>query len=122
MPGLPIPTDWDGDSWQCVQIQWPDSIEWFGILSGLLSTMFRGRTWDEQTGSIIDIQEIGWQIYNRNVPYIDCAGEPINGGDTAIGGCVGNVIDFTEVFMSLCGYNPNAFKIENGSLWVGFLW
>lgn len=126
MPGLPIPEDWDGSDWTCVQLQWPNSVKWLSILAGLLSTMHRGRTWDEDTGLITDVQSIGWEIWDRSVPFIACGEDttpPDDGGEDGSNGGVGFggacPIDFEELFgMSLCGYNPNAFKIENGTLYV----
>lgn len=75
---LPIPDDWDGN-WQCVQVQWPDSPQWSALLVGFLSTVTRGRSWNENTGSIKDVQAIGRTIFNANFPFHDCAGEVIPG-------------------------------------------
>jgi len=74
---VPIPQDWDGQTWRCVRIEWPDSLEYRAILGGLLSYLMRGRYWDEQTGSVQDAQGIGWQIWDRNEPLIDCEGNPV---------------------------------------------
>jgi len=79
---IPIPDDWDGLSWQCVQIEWPNSPQWLALLYGFLSQATRGRFWDEGTGSILNTQAIGWQIWDRNIPLADCAGDviPVDGG------------------------------------------
>lgn len=69
---VPIPNDWDGESWQCIRVQFPDSIMWTAILTGLLSYLTRGRFWDEKTGSIIDTQAIGWEIFDRAWPPRSC--------------------------------------------------
>lgn len=113
---VPIPNDWNGDNWACIQIQWPDSDKWRAILAGLLTTPMRGRFWDERTGEIISAQRIGQQIDVKNIPFIPC-----DGGELPIDG--ETFVQFiesveSEFAMSLCGYNPKAFKIQNGSLWV----
>lgn len=72
---LPIPDDWDGESWTCVQVQWPDSPKYLGVLLGFLSYLTRGRTYDESSGIIKDAQAIGWQIFNRNYGLTPCASE-----------------------------------------------
>lgn len=68
----PIPNDWSGDNWLCVRVEWPDSPMWIAVLSGLLTQVMRGRMWDERTGSILDTQAIGAQIYDRNFPFNLC--------------------------------------------------
>jgi len=79
---IPIPDDWNGQSWQCVQIEWPNSPQWLALLLGFLSQATRGRFWEESTGAILDAQAVGWQIWDRNYPFRDCEGEPVidNGG------------------------------------------
>lgn len=76
---LPIPDDWNGEDWSCFQIQWPNSRQYNAILAGFLSFLTRGRVWDEKTGSIRDVQEIGWQIVNKNwkLPTCDSTDQPI---------------------------------------------
>lgn len=71
MPRYPIPTDWDGTTFACVIIEWPDSEQWFGLLRGLITTPTRGRFWDERTGTIKDIQAVGLEIEERN-PVASC--------------------------------------------------
>lgn len=66
MPQYPIPNDWDGETWGCVLIEWPDSEQWLGMLRGLVTSPVRGRFWDGATGSIIDAQNIGLDILGRN--------------------------------------------------------
>lgn len=71
MPVYPIPNDWDDVSWGCVLVDWPDSPQWLGLLRGLVQTPVRGRFWDGSTGSIIDAQNIGLEIQERN-PIVTC--------------------------------------------------
>lgn len=79
---LPIPADWNGEDWRCVQIEWPDSETWRGILRGLLWSMSRGRTWDEDTGNIKDVQGIGLAIWERGGSLPTCsAGQQPDGDD-----------------------------------------
>lgn len=72
MPKLPIPDDWDGVTWRCVKISWPNSPMWIAVLNGLLTQSTRGRWWDEKTGSIAGVQEIGREIWERNSPFRNC--------------------------------------------------
>jgi hypothetical protein len=69
---IPIPDDWNGEEWRCVQINWPNSPLWLALLAGFMSTPSRGRFWDEDTGTITDIQAIGRAIFDRNYPLVAC--------------------------------------------------
>lgn len=66
MPRIKIPTDWNGEDWTCIPVEWPNSIEWLALLRGFVGTPARGRFWDERTGSILDAQAIGLDIEERN--------------------------------------------------------
>lgn len=76
----PIPESNEGE-WQCYQIYWPPGLEWLAILRGLLTMPMRGRYWDERTGSILAVQDIAWEIFNRNIALNSCA---VPGQDTTI--------------------------------------
>lgn len=67
MPKIPIPDDWDGESWQCYVIEWPDSERWRAIFLGQVTAPGKGRFWDERTGTITSAQETGLEIYRRNI-------------------------------------------------------
>lgn len=69
---FPIPDDWDGESWCKWAVCWPDSEKWRGFLRGLLTLPQRGWTWDERTGSIINVQSIGREITEANLPLVGC--------------------------------------------------
>jgi len=69
MPQMPIPDDWDGVTWCCQVVEWPASQQWQAILVGFLSTPSRGRFWDGDTGIIVDVQEVGQQIIDRNCAF-----------------------------------------------------
>lgn len=73
---MPIPSDWDGDSWFCIQMQWPASPQYIALLAGVISQPSRGWWWNEKTGSVIDAQQIGLEIYNRNIAFTPCGAEP----------------------------------------------
>lgn len=62
---VPIPDDWDGESWTFRVVCWPDSVQWRAILSGLVSTPSRGRYWDGKTGDIRATQLVGLEILAR---------------------------------------------------------
>ena len=65
---LPIPNDWDGQSYCAYHICWPDSTKWKALLMGWLTRPKRGWTWDEKTGDLMAVIEIGQQIYDLNIP------------------------------------------------------
>jgi hypothetical protein len=67
---FPIPGDWDGESWCRWAVCWPDSEQWEGFLRGLLTLPQRGWTWDERSGSILDVQQIGREIFAENLPLV----------------------------------------------------
>lgn len=65
---FPIPQDWDNVSWCRWSVCWPNSEGWEAFLRGLLTLPQRGWTWDERTGNILSVQEIGRQITSGNIP------------------------------------------------------
>lgn len=67
MPGAKIPQDWDGETWVCWSVEWPDSRDWFALLRGFLTTPKMGRYWDGETGSVVDAQVVGVEIMDRNI-------------------------------------------------------
>lgn len=69
---LPIPNDWDNTSWCSWAVCWPDSEQWIAILRGFITLPQRGWTWDEKTGSILDVQQIGREITSANLPERRC--------------------------------------------------
>ncbi len=114
---VPIPSDWDGQTWQCIQIQWPKSTQWEAILTGLLTYAMRGRFWDERTGSIHAAQAVAWDIFERNRNFTPCAEcpETPSGQDGAIGG--GALIESEGTSM---GQVVTDVTVENGVLTVWF--
>lgn len=71
MSGAMIPSDWDGETWKCYSVEWPNSEEWYAILYGFITTPKQGRFWDGQTGSIVAVQETGNEIWDRNYPDLE---------------------------------------------------
>jgi len=122
MTGLPIPQDWDGEEWFCVSIQWPSSVLWAGILAGLLTTMERGRTWDGGTGSILDVQAIGREIHDRNLPFTLCDNVDTGGNDGNIdrilrySGIADCCVDFEEIYQMSCSIPYGSLRWNNGVL------
>lgn len=82
MSRVPVPNDWDGSTYCCRIIQWPNSVAWNAILFGLISWPMRGRFWDERTGTITDAQATGADIYDRNITDGGC-----------LLGCIGDLQD-----------------------------
>ena len=74
---VPIPDDWNGIDWHCIQIEWPESPQWTGLLIGILTLLTRGRYWDERTGTITDVQAIAREIFDRAYPFVSCDGDTI---------------------------------------------
>jgi hypothetical protein len=120
MPYL-IPNDYDGESYQCIEIQWPDSPQWRAILRGVISEMFRGRIWDETTGSIKATQEIGREIWARSYPFMPCGSTDCPEYESDVTVYVGSMFDddFSDceeqTTMSNCPIPP--IKIEDGILY-----
>lgn len=80
----------------CFRILWPNTREWRAILGGLLWLMARGRTWNETTGSVRDVQTAGYRLFGLNYPLTECnhTADGDNGGRDCSGGgdCLGSGI------------------------------
>lgn len=118
---VPIPQDWDGETWKCVQVYWPDSPQWLAILAGLLSYPMLGRFWDERTGSILTVQITGKEIWERNQPFNSCQGEieETPGQGTTGGPCFApfDDCDFEESEETMSTGPCPPIKVENGILY-----
>lgn len=119
---ISIPDDWEGGEWACVQIEWPNSVEWLAILRGFISSPAAGRFWDQDTGSVKGAQSVGYEIISKNQPLVTCGGVAIENGNIAAEREIVYIPvrdDESEENMGwLCGVNPSAFKVENGALYV----
>jgi len=59
---------------ECYVIRWPNTMHWKALLSGVLYLLTRGRSWDENTGSILDIQAAAQHLFRINIPLNKCEG------------------------------------------------
>src|SRR5690606_24840029 len=71
---LPIPDDWDGETWRDICIMVPDSPDWRAVIRGQFDELSRGRTWDETTGVITDVQNVGAVIRDIMFQQEECEG------------------------------------------------
>jgi hypothetical protein len=118
----PIPDDWAGEDWFCVQVQWPASAMWISVLVGFLTSVTNGRFWNEDTGSVLDAIAVGWQIYAKNIAFTPCdAGDGQICPDTPAVPCGGSPIDLEAILEEMEEYleMPGIIdiKCENGKLW-----
>jgi len=125
--GFPIPSDWllPSGKWAGVCVTWPDSEAWRLHLRSLLYHITRGRSWDQQSGTITTVQAIAWEIFRRNDPFVPCQdcqpcedGTPgsQNGTSGAFGACsAGNGEDDNEM-----GQVVTDVTIVDGKLTVWF--
>jgi hypothetical protein len=132
MSRVPIPSDWDGTSYCCRIIQWPNSVAWSAILFGLISWPMRGRFWDERTGTVTDAQDIGAEIYDLNITdggcllgcledlgaKLDAIAAAITGlaganccGSTGVGGDLGSVDEGSDP--PTLGYGDSAIEYDD---------
>lgn len=49
-----IPSDWNGESYCCYSVMWPNSFEWRAVLNGLIDWGGTGFYYNEQTGNVIE--------------------------------------------------------------------
>lgn len=50
MPGGQVPDDWDGETYECLQLQWPSSEKWRALLLGQVSEPGSVGFWDPNSG------------------------------------------------------------------------
>jgi len=119
---FPIPEDWNGQDWRCLQVEWPDSPQYRAVLLGLLSYLTRGAAWAEVPGAIPAAQEVGWEIYHKNYPFNPCAGDAGPCDVCTTGGFGGFGGDCEEDDCEECGDMAciSAIKIEDGKLYVQY--
>ncbi len=59
-----IPNDWtEGDGYAAVLFCFPASLMWKTTVTGMVSQLLLGRSWDSKTGSIIDVQQVGREVF-----------------------------------------------------------
>ncbi len=64
---MPIPDDWDGESFCEFSVCWPNTPQWKNILRGLATNPSKGRFWDAETGGIIATQTAFEPAYKHNL-------------------------------------------------------
>jgi hypothetical protein len=115
---IPIPDDWDGESWRSVCVQFPDSVGWLALFNGMLSQWRRGRFWDENSGSILGVLVTGNEIWDRNSALPDCEGnETPPDIITIIRRCTASAEAESEAFDMGCDGSGLPIKIEGGKLY-----
>jgi len=80
---IPVPSDWDNQTWACFEIQWPDSPEWIAILAGLITSVQRGPFW--RARNKIEVEQaklLGRNVVSRNLPFVNCRTCPDENGST----------------------------------------
>jgi hypothetical protein len=83
----------------------------------MLSLYHRGRLWDGRTGSILDVQTVGREIWERNNPLVSCGGDEIPIPPEIVEIIRSCVIEVeNEDDMACQGAEP-PIKIENGILY-----
>lgn len=91
---MPIPQDWDGETYCRFSICWPNSTLWRAILRGQVSEPGRGFFWDERTGIVIDVLADFRCTYGHNLDLweviMDCNDNGIATALTAIAQAINN--------------------------------
>lgn len=111
-----IPDDWDGVTWRCVSVDFPDSDQFTWLLLGWLSDLKRGRVWDGSTGTITDIQAIMWDMWERNKSLRPCGSECDDQPIIQYASCSDSSENCEESDMS-CNCPEPPIKIEDGILY-----
>ena len=115
----PVPTDWDGETWACVQIYWPWSEQWFSTLFSMLEELTWYKAWQRPETGPQTALAVAREILARNFPFNDCAGIPLppapTGPTTGSFGGVGGGCEDCEM---PCINIAAGLKIENGKLYA----
>lgn len=62
--GWSIPDDWaEANGYLFASFCFPNSRKWRSVINGLVSELFYGRNWDRDTGTIIEAQQIGREVF-----------------------------------------------------------
>lgn len=67
MPGAIVPDDWDGITFDCLQIQWPSSEKWRAILLGQMSEPSFEHYWDDGFGDPSEAASAAGAAYRQTV-------------------------------------------------------
>jgi hypothetical protein len=68
MTGALIPDDWDGSTYKCWKVQWPDSEDYSAILLGSISKPSYLDYWDPETGDAQEAADAIKSAYNQTLP------------------------------------------------------
>lgn len=60
---LPVPSDWDGESYALMLVCIPDSVQWKAIVRGAIYGLTWWKSWDNQTGDTYTVRDIANEIY-----------------------------------------------------------
>lgn len=135
---MPIPDDWDGESYCRYAVCWPDSPKWLAILRGQATEIARGWFWAEKTGDLLVTIDAARQTLENNIELPEvimacgdtqlseiaaairemaaaqcCDGVPANGG------IQGSVEDGAGGTIPIFGEAP-PFEFEPGEVPAGF--
>ena len=114
---IPIPDDWNGESWECFQVQWPASPKYLALFAGLMSLLQRGRFWDERSGTITEAQKIGGEIFGANWPVTLCSGDNAQPPETEIMRAICGAMVVEDESM---GQVVTEVRVEDGKLYVEY--
>lgn len=68
MSGAIIPDDWDGSTYKCWKVKWPDSVDYSAILLGAISKPSYLDYWDADTGDAQEAADSIKTAYNTTLP------------------------------------------------------
>lgn len=68
MSGAIIPDDWDGSTYKCYRVEWPQSEQYEAILLGNISKPSYLDYWDPETGDAQDAANAIKGAYNQTLP------------------------------------------------------
>jgi len=112
-----VPTDWDGERWACVQLQWPWSPQWFDLLFSIIEQLTWWTAWDQQGASFNDAIIAAQEVITRSWPLIGCSGTPVSPAPPDISAGTGAGYSEGDDDMP-CIDISNLLKIENGILYA----
>ena len=68
MSGAIVPDDWDGSTYKCYKIRWPNSNLYSAILLGAISRPSFPSYWDPDTGDVDEAVEAIESSYDQTIP------------------------------------------------------
>lgn len=91
-----IPDDWnpEQDGYISVLFCIPNSRKWRGLIVGMIDSLAFGWSWNERTGSIKAVQEIGREIFESMA--MGCIEELVKTNKALIAALTGDAVDLTQ--------------------------